>query len=154
MAKLKPRRIPSDDFVFTIGGEGYKLHEGEWVEVLPGLSVADLRLIQGVNALQDKLAASIGDTDEGVQTVVAMDESASQAIKLLQRRVVGWNWTDDQGEPLPSPVDNPKVFEELQLGELFYLVGLLVGEGPEERKNGSRPSRTSSSGSARPRSRK
>jgi hypothetical protein len=55
-------------------------------------------------------------------------------IELLAGHVIKWNWVDDDGDPLPSPVEDPKVIDELTNDESEYLVGLLMG-GKEESKN-------------------
>jgi hypothetical protein len=49
-------------------------------------------------------------------------------IGLLAAHIVKWNWVDDEGKPLPSPNEDPKVIDELTNEESEYLVGLLMGE--------------------------
>ena len=48
-------------------------------------------------------------------------------VSLLARHVVGWNWVDDDGEPLPIPKDNPEVIDELTDEESKFLVDLMMG---------------------------
>jgi len=49
-------------------------------------------------------------------------------IALLARHIVAWNWVDDEGKPLPSPKNDPKVMDELTNAESEFLVDLLMGE--------------------------
>ena len=56
-------------------------------------------------------------------------------IALLAKHVVKWNWVDDEGEPLPSPKEDPDVIDELTNAESEYLVGLLMGEKGEAKNS-------------------
>lgn len=48
-------------------------------------------------------------------------------VSLLAKHVIGWNWVDDDGEPLPIPKDNPEVIDELTDDESKFLVNLMMG---------------------------
>lgn len=48
---------------------------------------------------------------------------ADQAI--LRRRVVAWNWCDEEGVPLPQPAECPEVLDGLTAGERRFLLGAL-----------------------------
>ena len=61
-------------------------------------------------------------------------------LLLYYKRVVDWNWTGIDGEPMPKPYKNPKVFKDLQNEELIWLVSATVGETPSEQKNESKDS--------------
>ena len=60
-------------------------------------------------------------------------EAMQYATELLQDTVIDWNWTDDDGEPLPTPKQNPGVIDQLTVTEVQLLVkgitelGLLRG---------------------------
>ena len=56
-------------------------------------------------------------------------------IVLLARHVVGWNWVDDEGQPLPVPKDDPTVVDELTEEESEFLANLLVGK-PKNSESG------------------
>lgn len=154
MAKPTVRVVPSDDCIVTIGGEDFALHEKEWVRVMPGYPIALFKAVRGIQGLKVKIDALEGDdAAKAVETVVLMDSSFDDIVALLRDRILGWNWTDDAGVPYPQPKEHPEVFERLQAFEILYLVGVLQGEAPAERKNGSRPSPTTSSATPRRRSR-
>ncbi len=147
--KPPTRRVPSDDCEVTIDGEDYTPHVGEWIEVIPRLSVGEVRLFRSLNALQPKLAAIEGDDGADASGIALMDDSFQEVLAVLRHRVLAWNWTDDADEPYPQPRDAPDVFEQLRIEEIYYLTAAMQGGGANS-KNAGRNSRTSSSGSARP----
>ena len=55
-------------------------------------------------------------------------------INLLAKHILKWNWSDDEGKPLPCPKEDPKVIDELTNEESEYLVALLMGS-PDDAKN-------------------
>ncbi|MDE2766639.1 MAG: hypothetical protein OXI70_00930, partial [Chloroflexota bacterium] len=60
MSKPASVRVPSDDFVVEIGGESFRTHENEWVEVLPQMSVRDWQQMQRLNRLHVEIDALAG----------------------------------------------------------------------------------------------
>ncbi len=91
------------------------------------------------------MEAAKGDEDEGRQVIVIVDDAFEDATNALAARLLAWNWTDRTGVPFAQPHGNPKVIQALDAYEIRYLLTILHGETIEERKNGSRPSRTTSS---------
>ncbi len=152
MAKPPTRQITSDDCVVTVEGEDYTPHEGEWIRVLPGITAAEIRLLRELQELKPKLEAIEGDDEAQGQSIVLLDKSYDRAVSMVARRVVEWNWTDSEGKKYPSG-PTTEVIQELDVQELFYLVAAVRGETAGERKNGSRPSPTTSSASRQRRSR-
>lgn len=145
MAKPTPRRIPSDACE-VVGADGpYHPHEGEWVEIVGTLTVGDIMALSALERYGVALQAAQGEPDEAIQSVRIMDQYFRQTCEGLARRVVAWSWTDDLGRPLPQPAGNPEAFAALSPAELTYLIGLVRGEQPADRKNDSRPSPTTSS---------
>jgi len=61
-----------------------------------------------------------------------------QMVQCLGRLVVGWNWVDDEGKPLPLPKDDPAVLEMLSVDEINAIAeatqSMFVNE-PETIKN-------------------
>lgn len=49
------------------------------------------------------------------------------AEELLVKSVLDWNWTDDDGNPLPLPKDEPGVLEDLDADEVAFLVEKITG---------------------------
>ena len=77
--------LQCDDFVrLDEDGNEHHIHAGEWVRFR-----ADLpwRL------------AKLADESTGY-------ERFRQAIRVLMRQVLDWNWTGDDGQPLPKPGDD------------------------------------------------
>jgi len=137
--KIPLRKVPSDDCVIYVGreidvekgtitsqGTPYHIHKGEWVKVVPLLSVRDYL---AWNKLRGAFA---GDSE---QMEVALDELCVG----LSSKIVEWNWTDMTGEPLPQPYKNPDVIKGLNEMELIWLSTALVETGGQ-RKNASAPS--------------
>ena len=141
MSKPLAKRVPSDDCIVTVDGVDYALHEGEWVDVVPAFSTGDLRFMRKIVNLRTEVDAAEKPEDGIVLTADTYEE----LIDILSRRLVAWNWTDDQGQALPQPNGNPVAFATLRLEELLYLSLVIRGESPGERKNALKPSRTSRS---------
>ena len=128
--KIPPVRIESDDCVVYVGrviddgeikdeGTAYHVHEGEWIELLPCRSLAE------VMALSDMAAMAF--------------EGAGSLRKLcleLSKRVTAWNWTGMDSEPLDQPYNTPAVLECLTDDELLWLLSAAQGkETSATRKN-------------------
>lgn len=153
MAKPPARRVPSDDYVVTVDGQDYAPHAGEWIDIIPGYTVGDMLDASRFQKLLDD-RGSIGDDEPE-----AMAEWLTRADRVLvdlaasiDRRLVGWSWTDARGRPLPTPTAD--VIASLTWAELNYLLRAVRGQVAEaDRKNAGRPSRTTSSATASRRSR-
>lgn len=54
----------------------------------------------------------------------------------MMRFIREWNWVDEHGQPLPQPVDDPSVVEQLTEAELVAIVDAVYGRSQsEEQKN-------------------
>ncbi len=117
--RLLTIRIPSDE-VETQG-------EGSWVEFRRRLKAKHLRVIAQMATLQD-----VSFQDDPGRVLDVIDRMG----QMLAPFVVAWNWTDEEGEPLPQPMGNAEVFGELDFGELMWLIERM-GEhvGGIKRKN-------------------
>ena len=142
--KIPPKRVKTDDCeihpdqVIVDGqivdrGEGYFTHVGEWVELIPLITVGELI---SVGRMQDN------DDDETQVLVIAHEFEA--LCEKLSKRIWAWNWTDMMGRPFEQPFERPDVLANLSSEELVYLVGI-TGSSQETRKNGSAPSGATSS---------
>lgn len=136
--KIPAVKVSSDDCAINIGqvvedgeikdvGIPHYVHKGEWVEVLPVMSV---REVMNISRLQ---AAS---TNPG-----QLDENLSSLCNELSNRIVAWNWTDIMGEPMAQPYKNPDVLAELASDELMWLMTATgAGEPADARKKDLEPS--------------
>ena len=135
--KIPPKRCPSDTCRVFIGEAAYAVHEGEWVDIIPALSIEEVILLSSM---------------EGVAQ--SPDPQAAQRAfegfcQHLSRRLVAWNWTDLVGQPLPPPFGAPEVLARLTADELLWLVqASRHQEEDRERKNGSGPSPSTFSAAA------
>ena len=148
MAKPPTRQVPSDDCLVEVDGMEYKVHEREWVKIISSFAVGHLKVMRRVGELQSQMD-SLEDGEE-IKKVILADDVMSELVEVLQGRIVGWNWTDDLGNPLPQPFGNPNAFKSLRLEEMMYLGLIVRGESPAEQGNGSAPSPITSSATRRP----
>lgn len=61
--------------------------------------------------------------------------STRQGLDVLASHVVGWNWVDDDGKPLPQLTADPTVLEKLTDEETLCLMRLLQGPSEAQLKN-------------------
>ena len=147
MAKPPAKRIPSDDCVLVQDGMEYTPHEGEWIEVVTGYTVADMQDANRFQKLMDDRQA-IGDDEqeELLAWVQRADAILGDLSRSIDSRLVAWSWTDARSRPLPPP--SPEVIASLSWDELAYLLRVVRGQTETDRKNGSAPSLTTTSATA------
>ena len=147
--KIPPRRVDASDCVVYVGrvvkdgkitepGTPYRVHEGEWVEVLPVLTMRDYLTVGGLL----NLGGNANPADQMARLGKALDDMCEQ----LSRRLTDWSWTDMAGKALPQPHGNPEVLKSLADDELVWLLLAARGESPGERKNALPPLASTSSG--------
>lgn len=150
MSKPASVRVPSDDFVVEIGGQAFNTHEGEWVEVLPQMSVRDMQQLQRLSRLQVEIDALAGEDGGGAAVLALLNATYADMCQTLAARISDWTWTDDAGRPLPKPDGTPEPFQRLAPLELEYLALVLQSNYPAARGKGSNGSPTTSSATAPP----
>lgn len=96
------------DGAITDPGVPHHVHEGEWVEVLPIMTVREVMQINRLQFAGDD-ASQLG-------------ENLSGLCQELSQRIIAWNWTDIMGEPLDQPYKRPDVLESLSSDELMWLM--------------------------------
>lgn len=128
-----PRRVATDDFTFTQDGIDYQPHADEWVEIVPIVRAKDYRSLQRLSQMGDRLAISADDSAEQADVLTTEFEYIAD---VLANRIVRWNWTDIiTGDELPQPHKQPEVISDLTTEEMMYLIGIMFGETPTDRKN-------------------
>ena len=142
--KIPEVKVLSDDCSINIGqvvedgaitnpGTPHYVHKGEWVEVLPVMSV---REVMNISRLQNAATNS-----------AQLDENLSSLCAELSNRIIAWNWTDIMGEPMEQPYKRPDVLAELASDELMWLMTATgAGEPADARKKDSEKSGSISSG--------
>lgn len=98
--------------------------EGSWIKV---------RLLKHGQAKQLTRAFG-GVAGKGPDEIAPeqYDELQKTNEELVSSAVFDWNWTDDDGQPLPLPKDDPAVIDELTELEHQFIGNALRGVG--ERK--------------------
>ena len=141
-SKIPAQRVSSDDCAINIGqviedgeiidaGTPYYVHEGEWVDVMPVMSVREVMNLSGLQQGSDNLGG--------------LGNNLIDLCKELSKRILSWNWTDLMGEALPQPYNHPEVLEGLASEELLWLVSASAGqETLDERKKESDESENTS----------
>ena len=145
MGKPLAIRVASDDCAVTSAGEVYYPHEGEWIELFPGVSPAFIREIDRFRRMAVDLDAAEGEADEADRSIEATSAGLVNLCTALAAQIVAWNWTDNRNRELPQPADAPEVLMALDSQEVLYLVTAVRGDNLATRKNGSRPLATTSS---------
>tara|TARA_Y100000310_G_scaffold66586_1_gene61910 strand:+ start:653 stop:1123 length:471 start_codon:yes stop_codon:yes gene_type:complete len=140
--KIPAVKVNSDECFLSVGqviedgeiidpGKPHYVHKGEWVEILPVMTVKEVMQISKLQNAGDD-AAGLGD-------------NLTQLCVELSRRVIAWNWTDLMGEKLEQPYRRPDVLEQLSSEELMWLMTATGSqESSDERKKGSAQSEPTS----------
>lgn len=113
-SKPPPQRIFSDAFEIVQDGTSYYPHAGEWVEYRGHGTVG--AYLDGLHAKLQMTAAA--ETPTAVETLV--EGAFIRQLEELTRTIVAWSWTDDSGEPLPSP-PGIDVLRRMSMEELQWL---------------------------------
>lgn len=133
--KIPTQKVLSDDCAINVGqvvedgeilsaGTPHYVHQGEWVEILPVMTVKEVMQIS-------KLQNAAGDSTQ-------LGENLTALCHELARRVVSWNWTDLMGEEMDQPYNRPDVLEGLSSEELMWLMAATNGgESADARKKDS-----------------
>jgi len=140
--KIPTVKVKSDECAINIGqviedgeivnpGVPHYVHENEWVEILPVMTVREVMQIS-------RLQNSTGDSS-------ALGENLSDLCKQLSKRVIAWNWTDLMGEEMEQPYDRPDVLERLASEEIMWLLSASSQqESADERKKDLKESENTS----------
>jgi hypothetical protein len=84
--------------------------------------------IQGNDSWVEVIPFTVGERLSIPATFNRMD--------MIRERVIGWNWVDGDGEPLPQPGGEVDVIQELTTFELAALTDVVLGfPGLDDLKN-------------------
>ena len=132
--KIPAIRVSADDCAINVGqviedgevvdaGTPYYVHEDEWVELTPVITVREVMQLS-------KLQQAASDTNN-------LGENLTMLCNELSKRVIAWNWTDLAGDALDQPYNRPDVLEGLSSDELLWLVNAASNqETTQDRKKG------------------
>lgn len=157
--KPQPRRVPSDDFEIEISGEVYYPHLGESIWIVGQPTIGELKATWGFNRISVELDDVAADPpaegeapdeverrqrDSRVKAVQLVENHYDDLLAWIAPRLSGWDWTDNDSNPLPQPDRTPAPLQCLTPDELFYIRSVLRGEGPAEVGNADSTSATTS----------
>lgn len=96
--------------------------EGSWVELRP---------------LRVKRIREIVKQREGLSSY----DSFELGIGILKEILAGWNWADEEGNPLPQPAEDPSQLDEITSEESEFLIELFQqqSEAAKKSRRRSRP---------------
>lgn len=60
-------------------------------------------------------------------------DAYTEVAKIFQRYIVGWNWVNDDGVPLPLPKDNIDVIGDLTDQEFEFISEALTGDEAKQK---------------------
>lgn len=99
---------------WTDGADG----ETAWIDIKVRMKGKHRRLGLEISRLSDKLNGNEELT--AIQQAELVNEFRDIQYRLLNERVLAWNWVDGDGEPLPAP-DEPDVFAELYEDDIEWI---------------------------------
>lgn len=79
-----------------------------------------MRDAAALTRLESRQFNALSDTDS-----LAMVNALDRLIAFLSTRIIAWNWTDPDGQPLPAP--SPEVLGALERDEVIWLITTLIG---------------------------
>ena len=82
--------------------------EGSWIKL---------------KAIKYGLSKRVAVELEGVSDAEKLEVNA----RLIAEHLLGWNWVDDNDEPLPVPSENPDVLDDLTSQELEFIGEAMQG---------------------------
>lgn len=115
--------VPSDDFTVAVGGEEYHPHAGESITFRGAMSVEDYMVMLEMQEFQD--------VDDATAELPRVKAAAEKVCETLAAAIVRWTWTDDAGEPYPSPPGS-EALRRLSFDELGYIIEKGFQRAPKE----------------------
>lgn len=141
------RRVPSDDCEVVVGGKSYYPHRGESLWFRGRQKIGQLRAdwaFRRMGVELDEVSADPKAEDESDEAFLARlgkshmeslrvtDQHYADVLEWIASRLVKWDWTDDDGKPLPELDGTTDPFARISDDEFFYIWRVLRGEGPAE----------------------
>jgi len=90
----------------------------------------DSNKVQGVGTWVKVSKMTVGEIMD-VDTLSEEEGKIQYSTRMLKEHVMEWNWTDDEGKPLPQPKDDPAQLENLTQDEFQFLCEVVVSGGTE-----------------------
>lgn len=77
-------------------------------------------LVTPLKVAETKLARLLADAP--------MEEKEAHSRTLITDHVVGWNWGDEEGNPLPIPAEDDTVLDGMTVEEMDFLAEAIAGD--------------------------
>lgn len=145
MAKPEPETVLSDDCAVGYGDDTIYPHAGEWVKVFVHVDATQAALGARIQRRVVDMRAIADEAGKEGERLLMLDAMMSDLRAFIARNLVTWNWTDLAGRALPQPDGTEEPLIALSEDELGWLMRAIQGQTATQRKNGSRPSVTTSS---------
>jgi hypothetical protein len=94
--------------------------------------------VQGPESFVVVRRMTVGETKDMLKRGIDREaglETYSENTGWVAEHVVEWNWTDQDGNALPYPKNEPAVMDRLTNEELAFLNQAIAGRMEQERKN-------------------
>jgi hypothetical protein len=113
--------VNCDKLEVTVAGQTINPREGETITIRPTLP---LGLEQELDNFRLETVA-LSEIDRGDNHTDKLNEIYDRMKNLLNEIILGWTWTDIEGEVMSIPKDDPTVVQrELGPDEIHWILGL------------------------------
>ncbi len=90
----------------------------------------DSKSVQGQGTWVCARKMTVGEIAEA-DARIEVEGNFEYSMSILREKVLEWNWTDDEDQPLPQPKDDAGVLDDLTDEEFNFLCECVVGKQPE-----------------------
>jgi len=110
--------------------------DGSWIKLRP-MTLGEVLSLQGDAEEQRGFLYRLGRfLGRLLRKRPSPSQLARQNMTTVIRYVRGWNWVDDEGNPMPLPSDDPRVLDRLTMAEMQCITDCVNGaRQSEEQKN-------------------
>lgn len=86
--------------------------------------------LQGAGSFVKLRSLTVGEIKKVRETREEIDdgEKFEVGLDMIIEHLLGWNWVDDDGNPLPLPSEDPAVIDLLTDEECTFLAEKLIGK--------------------------
>lgn len=78
--------------------------------------------VQGADSWIKLRSMTVGEA----KLLMAEGNDEQRGIGALAKVIVGWNWVDDEGQPLPQVSDDPAVIDKLTNDEIQFITAAIT----------------------------
>lgn len=82
--------------------------------------------VQGEGSFVKFKVMSLGEM-RSVEVDIEAEGNIEYSLRKIKENFVEWNWADEEGNPLPSPLEDEAVLDDLTADEFNFLCRCVVG---------------------------